>query len=265
MVLKKNIFKFSCLRTFLLPLIGFCFYVCFVNQGYGLEAEKGVACGQQDRFSQAKRLAKKIYADHRTTFYCGCHYDKHGKIDLRSCGYRIQHNKRRAHRLEWEHIVPVSLWGNHLPCWKETLCCKKHYCYKGRPCCRKLDPSFAKMEADLHNIVPEIGELNALRSHYRFGVLPHIESAQFGPCEIKIDTQTRRVEPPPRARGMIARAYLYMAETYAISLSKSQIQLFMHWNRQYPPESWEIERNKRIQNIQGNDNSYITQYQDKIR
>ncbi len=216
---------------------------------------------QNNHFSQAKRLAKLIYADHRVTFYCGCRYDKHGKVDLRSCGYQIQQDKRRARRLEWEHIVPVSLWGNHLPCWKRALCCKKsHMCYKGRACCRKLDPTFSKMEADLHNIVPEIGELNRLRSNYRFGVLPHISSSQFGACEIKIDNQSRRVEPRSQVRGIIARAYLYMAETYGISLSKNQRQLFVAWNKQYPPEAWEIKRNKRIMSIQGNDNSYISQY-----
>ena len=136
-------------------------------------------------------------------------------------------------------------------------------CYRGRACCRKLDPLFSKMEADLHNIVPEIGELNGLRSNYRFGVLPHMPYSQFGACEIKIDIQSRRVEPRWQVRGIIARAYLYMAETYGISLSKNQRQLFVAWNRQYTPLDWEIERNKRIMRIQGNDNAYISQYRGK--
>ncbi len=215
-----------------------------------------------EHFGQAKYYAKKIFSDHRETFYCGCHYDKHQHIDLNSCGYQIQKDKRRARRLEWEHIVPVSLWNNHFPCWKQAICCEKKRCYKGRECCRKKDKSFAKMEADLHNLVPEIGEINQLRSNYRFGLLPHIEAGQFGSCEFKIDRTTRRVEPRVAVRGIIARAYLYMAKTYHIALSKSQQQLYVSWNRLYPPDSWEREWDDRVAEIQGNHNTYITQYQE---
>lgn len=254
--------KFLNLRISGLLFTSYFFLYCwFPSPGYAKKYETTSA--PQSHFSQAKRIAKLMYADHRVTFYCGCRYDKHNKVDLHSCGYLVQKDKRRARRLEWEHIMPVSLWGNQLACWKLGQCCKKNHCYKGRACCRKIDRSFAKMEADLHNIVPESGELNALRSNYRFGFLPHIPQTQFGNCQMKIDPQIRQVEPPPQTRGFIARAYLYMAERYHISLSQSQIQLFRHWNKQYPPEVWEVERNKRILDIQGNDNPYITQYQEK--
>lgn len=230
-----------------------------------------VAADPPKNFSEAKRLAKQIHFDHRKTFYCACRYDKHGKINLKSCGYQIQQNKRRAKRLEWEHIVPVSLWGRSLPCWTEALCCKapkgkeeKAPCFKGRSCCREIDPHFAKMEADLHNLVPEIGELNALRSNYRFGVLPDIEKGQLGTCEFKIDPETRRVEPRDVVKGMVARAYLYMADQYGISLSKNQHQLYSAWNLQFPPDSWEILWDQRVALVQGNHNLYISEYSQKI-
>lgn len=209
------------------------------------------------------------------TFYCGCQFDKHNKIDLGSCGYQIQNNPKRANRVEWEHIVPISQLASHLPCWKNGLCLKsdakksdaKHALHsakgvKGRQCCQMIDPTFCKMEADLHNLVPEIGELNALRSNYRFGVLPFVDSHQFGDCEFKIDPVTRRVEPALLTRGFIARAYLYMASQYDWHLSDSQRQLFMAWNRQYPPAAWEIERDKRIEKIQGNSNLFISRYEE---
>lgn len=214
-------------------------------------------------FSNAKRLAKELHADHRTTFYCGCKYDKHGKVDLHSCGYQIQKNKRRAERLEWEHIMPVSVWGVHFSCWNEPLCCNRQHCYKGRACCREINPEFAKMEADLHNIVPEIGELNAVRSNYRFGMLPHVATGQFGACEFKVDKETRRVEPRAMVRGMVARAYLYMANTYSIHLSPAQHQLFAAWNKEYPPDAWEVLWDNRIAMLQGNHNLYITHYLEK--
>jgi len=213
-------------------------------------------------FRIAKKWAKQLHADHRTTFYCGCQYDKQGKIDLNSCGYPIQKDKKRAERLEWEHIMPVSFWGQDLACWQKPLCCdsKKKKCYKGRSCCEKIDIEYSKMEADLHNLVPEIGELNAMRSNYRFGLLPHIKTQQFGACEIKIDKETRRVEPQDKVRGFIARAYLYMSDRYQVHLSDSQTQLFMAWHKQYPPDAWEIERDNRIADVQGNHNHFIFDY-----
>ncbi len=212
-------------------------------------------------FTEAKKAARIIFRDQRHTFYCGCSFDKHQHIDLGSCGYQIQGDIRRAGRVEWEHIVPVSHLASHLPCWQKPLCCKKNgKCYKGRECCRQIDPEFSKMEGDLHNLVPEIGELNALRSNYRFGMLPSTKAGQFGECKIKIDPDERRVEPRPEIRGQIARTYFYMAERYHMTLSDSQIQLFNAWNKQYPPEEWEIEWDRRIQAIQGNSNHYISRY-----
>ncbi len=222
-----------------------------------------VAADAPKNFGEAKRLAKQIFQDNRVTFYCGCKYDKHSKIDINSCGYQVQHHPKRARRLEWEHIMPVSLWGKEYPCWKEKLCCQKTHCYKGRTCCRKSNANFAKIEADLHNLVPEIGELNGMRSNYRFGVLPHIAKGQVGACEFKIDHETRRVEPRNSVKGVIARAYLYMSDQYDIHLSKAQRQLFTAWDREFPPDAWEITWDNRVAAIQGNHNLYISQYQSK--
>lgn len=215
-------------------------------------------------FREAKQLAKQIHRDHRLTFYCGCHYDKHNKVDLHSCGYKIQQSQQRAQRLEWEHIVPVSLWGRELPCWTDKVCYKKRggY-YNGRACCRDVNQHFSKMEADLHNIVPEIGELNGIRSNYRFQILSHMPVGQFGLCEVKVDPRERKFEPRPLSRGIIARAYLYMADTYNIRLSDSQRKLFWAWNREFPPDDWEIQWDKKVAEVQGNFNAYIAEYQNK--
>ncbi len=215
-------------------------------------------------FYEAKRAAREIWSDHRQTFYCGCSFNQHHKIDLNSCGYQIQADLERANRVEWEHIVPISQIAGHLPCWKKKLCCKENgECYRGRNCCQKIDPDFARMEADLHNLVPEIGELNALRSNYRFGLLPFINPGQFGSCEMKIDAAGRRVEPPIETRGLIARAYLYIAERYEMRLSDSQRQLFDAWDKLYPPDEWEHEWNRRVTSVQGNTNEHISKYQVK--
>lgn len=43
-------------------------------------------------FSAAKRVAKKLYTDHRVTFYCQCPYNKYGKVNLKACGYQVRKN-----------------------------------------------------------------------------------------------------------------------------------------------------------------------------
>src|SRR5579863_5307892 len=125
-------------------ILGLCI-VCF----YFL-ADPPFASGNADfthrhspphNFTEAKKLAKQLFAEHRFTFYCDCPFDKQGKVDIKACGYQIQKDKRRAKRLEWEHLVPVSLIANHLPCWRGQGCREqsqgkgKGECLKGRRCC----------------------------------------------------------------------------------------------------------------------------------
>jgi len=58
-------------------------------------------------FNKAKKiLLKQIYQDHHTTFYCQCRFTKDKKI-LSSSKYTRKKKWERAHRLEWEHIVPA--------------------------------------------------------------------------------------------------------------------------------------------------------------
>jgi len=220
-----------------------------------------VAFEHPANFPEAKRFAKQLFKENRRTFYCGCRFDAYGKVDLKSCGYKVQGDRRRAQRLEWEHIVPVSRIASHLPCWSGKGCCEEpKECIRGRRCCQKVDKNFQHMEADLHNLVPEIGELNAIRSNFRFGVLPHVKPGQFGQCEFKVDKNIRRVEPSASKRGLIARTYLYMADTYNIRLSDAQRQLFKAWNNQFPPTQEEIAWDNKIAAIQKNHNPYIVNY-----
>jgi deoxyribonuclease-1 len=88
------------------------------------------------------------------------------------------------------------------------------------------------MKADMFNLYPAIGAVNALRSNYNFTMLPSATS-DFGSCAIKIDN--RKAEPPIKARGRIARTYLYMEGAYKrYNMSKSQLQLMNAWDKMYP-------------------------------
>lgn len=200
-----------------------------------------------ESFSESKKLLKEIYKDHQTTFYCDCKYnplDKDNMIDRNSCGYipRNELTKKgkeneRANRIEWEHIMPAENFGRHLSCWKDG----------GRKACSK-DPIFNKMEADMHNLVPAIGELNADRSNFRYGAdKPKV--GMYGECKFEVDFDANRAYVRDEIKGDIARAYLYMSKTYNINLSDQERKLMEAWDKQDPIDEWEIEKNKRIENI----------------
>ena len=201
-------------------------------------------------FSQAKRLATTIYSDYGYSFYCGCDIQWQGKKglpDLEACKYKVRKQEKRANRIEWEHVVPAWQFGHQLQCWQQG----------GRKNCKK-NKQFKMMEADLHNLVPAIGEVNGDRSNYRFSDWNGVPQ-QYGQCEMVVDFKQRKVQPPKSVRGHIARTYLYMHERYDFSLSSSQKKLYQAWHKMYQPDAWECERNKRISKIQKIDNSFITE------
>lgn len=55
-------------------------------------------------FNQAKKIAGQLFAEHQQTLYCQCQYDKK-EADLTSCGMQAASHIKRAHRIEWEHIL----------------------------------------------------------------------------------------------------------------------------------------------------------------
>jgi Endonuclease I len=125
--------------------------------------------------SAKNTLDDVVYAGRDTTFYCGCTYKSHrdsdgsGDItDMTQCGYvGPRSDQHPAGRIEWEHVVPKSF----------------------------LPPGPARV--DLHNVVPAIGLVNALRSNDRYFDLPD-ESSDFGGCAIN---DSRGAFEPPDCRG----------------------------------------------------------------
>ncbi|MDI3325431.1 endonuclease I family protein [Pontibacterium granulatum] len=207
-----------------------------------------VAHAAQPSFTKSKRILAEIYAEQPVSFYCGCDYKKQGKKlvpDLDSCGYDPRKNAQRAKRIEWEHVMPAWAFGHQLQCWQDG----------GRKNCRK-NPDFKQMEADMHNLVPAVGEVNGDRSNFRYGMLEG-EHRAYGACDVEIDFKARKAEPAPALRGDIARTYFYMADTYGVRLSKQQRRLFEAWAKQDPVDEWERKRNRLIKERQGNANPYV--------
>ncbi|PAU58643.1 endonuclease [Pseudomonas indica] len=196
-------------------------------------------------FSEAKRIGWTLYEKQSTEFYCGCKY-RGERVDLASCGYVPRKNPKRARRVEWEHIVPAWVIGHQRRCWQ----------HGGRSNCAKNDEAYRRAEADLHNLVPSIGEVNGDRSNFSFAWLPQ-RHGQYGACQTVVDFDARKVMPRTAIRGMIARTYFYMSERYGLRLSKQDRQLFTVWSKQYPVETWERQRNQRVGCVMGWGNPYV--------
>ena len=206
-------------------------------------------------FSEAKRIAAKVFVDHKETLYCHCEFDSRHVINLASCGMQSAEDINRARRMEWEHMMAAENFGKHFECWRTPLCEKNGKLYKGRKCCQKIDPEFRHIEAELYNLWPAVGLVNQTRSNYRFGILD--EKHDFYGCAFSVNKQIRRAEPPDYAKGIVARANLFIAHHYGIRISDAQRQLLTAWNQLYPPDAWEKEWAGRVAAIEGYSNPYI--------
>lgn len=225
--------------------------------------------GTNESYIKSTKELREIYIDNQYTIYCNCKYDyrdKDSMIDRTSCGYvpRNEFTKKgkvniRARRIEWEHVIPAENFGRQFSCWREgdaSCIDSKGKAYKGRKCCEKVSREYRIMQADMHNLFPAIGELNADRSNYRFD-FELATPKQYGMCEFEVDFKGKRAKVREEVRGIIARDYLYFHKQYNMKISKQELQKFEVWNKLYKPNKWEIERNKRIAKIQGNKNPFI--------
>lgn len=190
---------------------------------------------EQD-FNAAKKLLTSFYKENpsfQSDFYCNAPFKwvKNRFEIVPSEAYTPRNEKtkkgkvnQRAHRIEWEHIMPAHNFGQHLPCWRKG----------GRKECQN-DATFKKMEGDLQNLAPAIGEINGDRSNYRYAEAPKdMQFTQYGSCKVFTDFKGKRFYPANYSKGWIARSYLYMSQNYKIRLSDQEKRLMEAWNKQYP-------------------------------
>lgn len=203
-------------------------------------------------------LRTKIWNQNRETIYCGAAYNEKGEIILPD-GFKTPSHSSRSSKIEWEHAVPVENFGRAFKEWREgdPVCVSKGKAYKGRKCASKASAEFRDMEADMYNLFPSIGSVNAVRGNRRYSELPDIEPS-FGSCAAK--AQGKLFEPPDRAKGQVARAALYMDKRYSkFRLSAPQKKLFSAWSKRFPPNKNECERARQIRKIQKTENIFISE------
>ncbi len=224
------------------------FFRCFTIVFILFYANQALAA--PDDFAEAKRLAQKIFSDEATDFYCDCPITWQGgkgRVELNRCDYKVRKNGPRAQRVEWEHVVPAQQFGSGRACWQQG----------GRDHCGDSDKTFRRIEADLFNLRPALGEVNGDRAHFRFAELPGTP-AQHGACPVRIDFQRQLAEPRSEIRGDIARIYFYMADRYQLKLSVREEQLFLRWHQQDPVDEREMMLMKRTSQQMGHQNEFVT-------
>lgn len=209
-------------------------------------------------FSKAKRLLEQmVYNEHRKTLYCDATFNIKKKVTPPK-GFNTSKYLKRAKKIEWEHALPAENFGRTFSEWRdghEQCINKKGKAFKGRKCAEKANIEYRYMQADMFNLYPAIGAVNALRRNYNFTMLPGAKS-DFGSCAMKIEN--RKAEPPEAARGRIARTYLYMEDTYKrYNMSKAQRQLMTAWDKTYPVDAWECSRADKISMLQKSDNNIL--------
>ena len=209
-------------------------------------------------FTKAKKLLTNVvYAGHNETFYCKGHFDLKNNIILPE-GFKTPSHEKRAYKLEWEHAVPAENFGRAFVEWREghTDCVdSKGKAFKGRKCAEKMSKNFQLMQADMYNLYPAIGAVNAIRSNFNYAELPEAEIT-FGACPMKIEG--KKAEPPEYTKGTIARTYLYFEEEYPeYHMSDATKKMMQAWDKMYPVDVWECERARRIEKLQGNENRFV--------
>lgn len=174
-------------------------------------------------YGEARKLLwSELYRDGGETLYCG-----------------VALNRRSG--LNVEHVIPASWMTRHLGC-------------GSRKQCRRRSKQFNRMEGDLHNLYPSRTDANSQRGSLPFGEIAGERHTVRG-CDFEANDNL--AEPRPAARGEIARSVLYMAQAYGMELPRGQLELMQEWHRTDPPDAAERRRNERIEQLQGNRNSFV--------
>lgn len=214
-----------------------------------------------ESFYDAKKMLEKyVYTMiEPKTIYCNYDFTLPNKKIKLGRGFIASEFEKRAGRVEWEHVVPAENFGRTFSEWRDghVLCVdRKGKKYKGRKCAEETNREYRLMQADMYNLYPSVGAVNAARSNYNFTQFETGTPSSFGTCQVKV--YDRKVEIPENARGKAARAYLYMEDTYPrYNMGKPNKQLMEAWNKLYPVTEDECFRTKIIESLQGNENRIV--------
>tara|TARA_R110000823_G_scaffold71327_3_gene164396 strand:- start:1074 stop:1709 length:636 start_codon:yes stop_codon:yes gene_type:complete len=182
--------------------------------------------GQNTRFSDPKTVIKdqfwgNLYANGGQSFFCDEPFS------------------RKGFTLTEGYIYPLADVRDALSCGTSRQC--------------EQDNRYRQIASDLHNIIPVRTRTELRRRNARYEDLG--VTVKEDDCGIRESGPF--FEPPAKVKGDVARSMSYMVGTYGLPWLGSS-RVFQNWNRADPPDDTELSRHKRVAEIQGNENSYIT-------
>lgn len=122
--------------------------------------------------------------------------------------------------------------------------------------------------SDIHHLMATFMHPNSVRGHMPFGkVTGKTDYDNKAGAKRGYDSAGNYIfEPPDAVKGVVARKQLYFYARYknsrmfgrtSIVYWNQQIELFLKWNREYPPDALEMRRNDLAERWQGNRNPFI--------
>lgn len=140
------------------------------------------------------------------------------------------------HGMNVEHLWPQSYFSERLP-----------------------------MRSDLHHLMATFQHPNGMRGRLPFGEVPDGAVEYHNRAGARMGAGL--FEPPDSAKGRVARAMLYFMARYGSEgvlpgnvvnhFWNARIETFLRWNRQFPPDAFERDRNGRVERFQGNRNPFV--------
>lgn len=183
--------------------------------------------GQNTRFSDPKTVIKEqfwgnLYAEGGQSFFCSKEFSSKGFV------------------LTEGYIYPLADIRDALSCGTTRQC--------------EQDNRYRQIASDLHNMIPVRNRTELRRRNARYENLGL--TVKEDDCGIR--ESGFFFEPPTKVKGDIARSMGYMVGTYGLPWLGSA-QVFQGWNRADPPDDRELSHHKRVAEIQGNENPFVTE------
>ena len=182
--------------------------------------------GQNTRFSDPKTVVSDhfwgdLYANGGNSFFCNTAFTSKGFV------------------LTDGYVYPLADVRSALDCGTSREC--------------EQDNRYRQIASDMHNMIPVRSRTEMGRRNARYEDL----GASVSEDECGIRQSAQFFEPPVRVKGDVARTVAYMVDTYDLPWLGSSA-VFKGWNRLDPPDDGEITRHRRVAEIQGNDNPFVT-------
>lgn len=204
-----------------------------------------------------KQMLKRLYAAHKTYDYTRSKVILYNEVECENDRIELVYVSNdynwRCHQtvsvsavdVNAEHVVPQSVFAQKLP-----------------------------MKSDLHHLFACPSKINNKRGNYPYTEVDYNQCKYWcnanqcqtnkpsNPSNYSCITPDNKFMPLDQDKGRVARAIFYfytMYDQYDIN-AKFDVSLLKRWNNRFPPNSFEIRRNNRVNQTQGNRNPYIDDF-----